>query len=138
MANKLKLSDNLYWDASGIIVRGYSATNDSTKLNMNVSRTLQNDFNWIDCGKYESSVNGAWNVGVSANATKKVTFAKAYANTPDVICCTALPSGNAGSVHGYSIEGATAVTKTGFTAYVINGNSGAGYNIDYFWISIGT
>lgn len=59
MANKLKLSDNLYWDASGIIVRGYSAANDSTKLNMNVSRTLQNDFNWVDCGKYESSVNGA-------------------------------------------------------------------------------
>lgn len=71
MADTLKLSvdsnsgKQLYWDPSSIVIKSYNTTSSTATPTeaIDSTRTLQEDFLWIDCGGFHAE----WQTGSPMN-----------------------------------------------------------------------
>lgn len=91
MGTSIKMSDNLYWDSSSLQIRDNIWNESSSSwIPAAHSRTLANDFRWVDCGGFtryidNSGSNDIWK-GPPYSTTKwTYTFATRFKATPVVV-----------------------------------------------------
>ena len=121
----MNLSDNLYWDATGVIVRGCNSTGSTaaaTNANGN-NRSLYADFYWCDAGGFAQ--DNTWTVSSANQGTKQFTFDQAFISTPIVVAC--LYSASTSNVVGKSDMSISATSTTATTVRLSN-NSGSSMN----------
>lgn len=140
MANSLKLSDNLYWDATGVIVRTYTSSGNNVCTEaITSSRTLQADSSWIDCGGFmysDSSLSRKVVCNSGANWNQDVSFGMTFSRDPTVVCCCAIGSDGTDGSYGHVTASVQDITASGFSAKVAN-NATKNFGVSYFWIAVG-
>lgn len=153
MPTSIKLTDNLYWNASGssVAVRTYTSTSSASSTHTNVA-SLYNSWVRIDCGgfdnqmEYPGSIGGVQDFGVpiGTNAAQAITFASEFNSAPVVVMNAAAGDGASDDGHwkdyAYTLASVinTSTTTKGTTLRVcMSANSGYRWLPNLWWIAVG-